>query len=114
MNIKQILESKEAIEELVGMILPINVAIKVSKVQKECNDALAVYEEMRKALFEKYGEEVDEQLTIKAEHVDTFMKESQEIIEEELDIEINPISVEALGDISIKPAHITQLGWLLE
>lgn len=112
MNIKEILESKEAIETLTAQNLPINTAIKVSKVQKELNSVLDIYQERRKSLFEKYGEGKD--LTIPDDKREVFIKEHEELINEELEITIQKISAEALGDINITPNHLTNLSWLLE
>lgn len=114
MNIKEILESKEALASLIGQEMPINTAIKVSKVQKEFNAILEIYDTRRKALFEKYGEKNGEDLKIKEEHTQEFMKEHDVIIFEELEADIESIDIASLGDISIKPVYLTQLSWLIE
>ena len=111
MNIKEILESKEAIETLTAQSLPINIAIKVSKIQKELNEVLDIYQERRKSLFEKYGEGDD--LAIPDDKREVFISDHDELIEEELEIVIEQISAEALGDISISPNHLTNLSWLI-
>jgi len=118
MNIKEILASKEAIEELIGIDVPINSAIKISKVQKEINDILEVYDSKRKVLFDKYGEETKEangETKIKDENIQEFSKDILEILSEELeDFNVKPILISTLGDINIKPASITSLDWLLK
>ena len=112
MNIKEILESKEAIEALTAQILPINTAIKVSKIQKELNEVLDIYQERRKSLFEKYGEGDD--FNIPDTNREVFISEHSDLIEEGLDLNIDKISITDLGDIKISPNHITNLTWLLE
>ena len=112
MNIKEILESKEAIEALTAQILPINTAIKVSKVQKELNTILEVYQENRKFLFERYGEGDD--LNIPDRNREDFIAEHKSLVEEELDIVIDKINTDEFGDIKISPNHLTNLIWLLE
>jgi len=111
MNIKGILESKEAIEVLTAQSIPINTAIKISKLQIELNGILDIYQGRRKALFEEYGE--GEILTIPDNKQEAFIKLHDELIEEELEIIIEQISVEALGDISISPNHLSALSWLV-
>ena len=111
MNIKEILESKEAIENLTTLTMPLNVAIKVSKIQKELNTVLDIYQERRKALFEEYGE--GEDLHIPDSNRELFINKHDILIEEPIDIEFEQISAEALGDISISPNHLTNLSWLL-
>lgn len=112
MNIKEILESKEAIQALTAQTLPINTAIKLSKLQKELNEVLEIYQERRANLFEKYGE--GEDLSIPDTNREVFLKEHEALIIEELDITIQTVSVETLGDIKMSPNDITNLGWLLD
>jgi hypothetical protein len=111
MDIKTILESKEAIETLTAKNMPLNIAIKVSKVQKELNNVLDIYQERRKGLFEKYGE--GEDLHIPEENKKSFLDDHDELIEEDLDIIIDPINTVELGNIEISPNHLTNLAWLL-
>ena len=112
MNIKEILESKEAVEALTAQILPINIAIKISKLQKELNTVLEIYQDRRKTLFEKYGEGDD--LNISEDNREAFIEEHKALVEEDLDMIIDKVNTNDLGDIKISPNHLTNLTWLLE
>ena len=111
MNIKEILESKEAIEALTAQVLPINTAIKLSKLQKELNEILEIYQERRKSLFEKHGEGKD--LNIPDANRDAFITEHGSLIDAEIELVIPNINIEDLGDIQISANHLTNLTWLL-
>lgn len=111
MDIRTILESKESIEELTAEKLPLNIAIKISNIQKELNSVLEVYQDKRKRLFEEYGE--GEDLHIPEDKRQEFIKIHDELINEKLDINIEQIDTETLGNIQISPNNITNLSWLL-
>jgi len=115
MNIKDILESKEALAELLGKEMPLSVAVKVSKLQKELNEVLDIYNSRRKTLFDKYGEPIEDgEMRIKDEHIKEYVLEHDKLLLDEIDITITPINADTLGNISIKPDHLTKLSWLLE
>jgi len=111
MNIKEILESKDAVEALTAQVLPMNTAIKLSKLQKELNEILEIYQDRRKKLFEMYGE--GDNFEIPATAKATFIKEHNDLILEELDIVVDIIDVADLDTIQISPNHLTNLGWLI-
>ena len=110
MKLKTILESKGSLQELIGQAMPINAAFKISKIQKELNSILELFDDRKRNLFNKYGK--DNQITKENEEV--YIKEYTILLEEELDLEIEKVSIDKLGDISIAPAHLTNLDWLLE
>lgn len=114
MNIKEILESKDSIQELIGKSMPIKTAFAVSKLQKELNIALELYDSRKQGMFDKYGENSEAGKKIKEEYISTYISEHNELIEEELDILFDKVSIDTLGDIQIAPAHLTNLSWLLE
>ena len=111
MDIKTILESKESIETLTAKDMPISVAIKISKIQRELSSALEIYQKKRTTLFEKYGE--GEDLHIPEANKEVFLKEHEELITEDTGITVEQIPVADLGNIEIAPNHLTNLDWLL-
>lgn len=111
MDIRTILETKESLEELTAEKLPLNAAIKLSKVQKELNSVLEIYQDRRRKLFEEMGE--GEDLAIPESNREEFIKRHDDLIDEELDISIEQVSAEALGDIQISANSLTNLSWLL-
>ena len=110
MKLKTILESKDSLQELITQSMPINSAFKISKIQRELNNILEIFDNRKKDLFSKYGE--DNQIIKENEEI--YIKEYTILLEEELDLEIEKVSIDKLGNISIAPAHLTNLGWLLE
>ena len=68
-------------------------------------------EKSRIKLIEKYAEEKQEgkEMKVSDENNDVFQKEFTELLQEEVEIDFKPISVEDLGDISISTNDIIGL-----
>ena len=95
--------------------MSINTAYKIANVVDEIGKALRVYEERKLQLFKEYGKDDDEGgMTILEENVQTYQDLHDKLVQEEVDLNIDMISIEMLGDISVTPATLITLNWLIE
>ena len=109
--------------------LPIKVAYALVKNYKKIDTELKAFEETKNKLFEKYGEKVvldkkgnvveDESkgkkvTRIKKEHIETFNKEIDKILEDEIDLQVHKIKIEIFEDVKIKPQTLMAIDFLLE
>jgi len=115
MILKEIVESKKVIEDLMEVKLPIAVSYKLNKVYKKVVEENKSFEEKRLELIKTYGEQTDKEKdtwTVKQENVDQFFKELEELTKVEVDIEFPKIKLSELQDITIEPKKVVP--WLFE
>jgi hypothetical protein len=78
------------------------------------NDELKVLEDERQKLIKKYGEEVDGNLSVGEQNKEVFIKEFTELMEMEMEIDWDPISIDAFGDAELSVADISKIEFLLK
>lgn len=114
-EISKILES---IYKILDKDLPIKCAYSLSKLTKMIIAENQTLEENRIKLLERYGEKdnsnklkVNENgtVSIMKEHIDTFQEQYNELMNIEVEIDVNSVSIESLGDINVSPKDLLVL-----
>lgn len=109
---------EQSLSKLVDKELNIKVAYKLSKTLKVIGEELSELEEARQKLVKKYSDktktdkdsEVNEQdLKVSKENEQKFFKEYSQLLEEEVEFDVQPISIEKLEDVSLSPRDISFL-----
>ena len=109
---------EQSLSKLVDKELNIKVAYKLSKTLKVIGEELSELEEARQKLVKKYSDktktdkdsEVSEQdLKVSKENEQKFFKEYSQLLEEEVEFDVQPISIEKLEDVSLSPRDISFL-----
>ena len=115
LTMERIMNSLEALREISNEDVPLKAAVAMTKTIKEVDGILEVFNDSKKKLFEKYGEEKEGQegITVKEEHVDEFNEKYVELITQEIDIDFVKVDVESLGDINVKPSVLMTLDWFI-
>lgn len=115
LSVEQIVNSLDALTAIADENLPIKTAITISKTIKEVNEILNVFNDKKKKLFDKYGEENKEAegMVIKSENIEEFNVQYTDLIKEEIDVDFTKVSVDDLGDINVKPSTLIVLEWFI-
>ena len=114
-KVEQILQAKESLNTLSMMKIPIYVSFGISKIIHKINDELRAFEDARLILIKKYGyEESKDKWKVKEENIEKFQPEVKKLMEIEFDLNTKKIKVKDLGDITIAPALLYNLDFLLE
>ena len=112
LKLYDIVTAEGAIQELGKLKLPAKLGYKVAKNIRHINSELAEYNKMKNSLIlEKYGvsdEKGNYQVT--KENVPGFVKEVNELLETEVEIEIAPIELD--DSILLSVENISVLSWL--
>ena len=111
MKLKRILESKDALVELNNKELPIKTSYQITKITKKVQEELENFQEQKQNLIDKYK---DDDGNISEESEKKIVKQLEDLLDVEVDIEINLINVNELEDINIKPGHLMGLDPFLE
>lgn len=99
--------------ELSKKDLPIKESWKIAKFLKSVNDELKGVEQERVKLIRKYGEENGGGIKVKDDQVVNFSKEYSDLLKEEVEIQILPIVIGDLGNISISSNSLANLSRII-
>jgi len=109
-----------ALSEMLEKELPAKTAYWLARAQKGLVSEFEPFEAARKKLVNRYakkdetGEAIVDGDHFVVEDMDALNAESEELSDQEVEIKYNPISIEQLGDINIKPVDVLRLGRLIK
>jgi len=114
LSIEQIMNSIEPLRTISNETLPIKVAITLTRTIKEIDEVLGVFNDSKQKLFEKYGEESEnDSMKIKDDNLEEFNEAYVDLIKQKIDVNVQSVDVGELGDISVKPSSLVVLDWLI-
>jgi hypothetical protein len=112
-KLSSLLAKKEALIQLVNKQLPVRASFKLGKTVRLINTELSEYEKVRTDLVKKYGKETENgDFTVIKDtpEMKSFQEELSQILDEEIEIDIQPISLSDLGEeITIESSHMSEL-----
>lgn len=91
-------------------------AYKMARLANEVSKPLEILEKQRTALFKKYGEEKDEQISIPQKNVQKFQKEFTDLMDTEEDIKVlsDKIKLREFEGMKLKPSFMFAFSEYLE
>lgn len=117
MKLKVIIDSVEGLEELASCKLPMRTAYNIKKLMQSIEKETTIFDTLRKNLINEYGERSKEDpnsFTIPQDKVEKFNSEISELLDQEVSIEFNKISLDDIKNIEIAPKYLYFLDWLIE
>ncbi len=107
----EVLEMKESLSNIISQPLPIKVSFKMSKIIKAIDEELEIYNNKNNDLIRKYGEETEDgKIKVSDDNRESYFKEYKELLDVDIEIQLDPISVNDLGDnLAIKPIDLYKL-----
>jgi len=108
------------LQKLIDKELNVRIAYRIGKLLKVVTDETAILEDNRNKLIQKYGETVEasdapqeegqppapqgqQRIQVKPENQQKFFNELSELLQEEVEITFEQISLNDLGDITFTP-----------
>ena len=114
LKLETLVSSVTPLRTLFSKEIPVSVGFNISKTVKAIEENIKIYDESREALIKKYGtENEDGTYTVPPKAVKKFEAEHRELLETEVDLQADQISIEKLGDIKMSASEIYTLNWLL-
>lgn len=93
---------KDPLINLLDKEIPIKAAWKLNRLIKGFDKELGEIEEFRISLVQKLGETGENgQVQVPQEKMEQFVTEFNELLNQEVEIEFDPIDVDVFGDISV-------------
>jgi len=116
----KLVNSVDSLQSIGKLNLPVKTSFAIAVTLKEIDDALTVFNAEREKIINKYAElneynqpKVNEQGNVIITNVPDFNKDLNELLAIEVELNVNPISVEALGDIQLPPTSLMSISWIL-
>lgn len=99
---------------ILNLPLPARDAYRLGIAAKQIQERVVVYEQTRQNLIKKYGETIETPqketvMRVKAEHIDAFTKELEPLLEETLEVNMEPISLDTVGDSKLNAIDMLNL-----
>jgi hypothetical protein len=110
-------DTVEGLREITDKELPVKPAYWLSRLSSKALSELKIFEETRIKLVKKHAKKDDKGKPIfdnkekrfKIKDENKFTEEYIELAKQEVDLEFDPIKLDALGDVSIKPNTFAKL-----
>lgn len=114
-TVKQVMSSVEALKSLSNERLPVAAAYSVMRAIRSLEVELVTAQEAADSLMRQYGTRTENgQYIIPSEKTEQFKTEYGELMAQELHIDINKIGMSSLSGITISPANLMRLEFLLD
>ena len=102
---------EESLVKIMNKEIPVKAAYKLGKFLKKVSKELVTIEEQRISLVKKYskGENEKGDFQVLSEKENDFRKEFVELLQTEVNIDVQTVSIEDFGDISLSPVDLMKL-----
>ncbi len=99
---------------ILNLPLPARDAYRLGIAAKQIQERVVVYEQTRQNLIKKYGETIETPqketvMRVKAEHIDAFTKELEPLLEETLEVNMEPIPIDTVADSKLNAIDLLNL-----
>lgn len=122
MKLGTIVNSQQALKNLLEVKLPVKISYKISKVISQITPDLQVFEDQKLALVKKLGLPTENQgeWQVLPKNMEEFRKDLQEILDMEVTLgfttekPLEKIPLADLGEVNISAQDLLNLNWLIE
>ena len=103
--------AQDALSKLLTAELPVKIAFRLSRLYKVAQENLTAVEEQRVKLVSKYGKKVgdSEDMEVLPENLEKFQEELLSLLEEEIEVDYEPVGLDDLGDIKLTAVEMAAL-----
>lgn len=122
-TLNDILNNAEIFRELSTKSLPVKTAFKVARLIRELDKENTTFDESRRQIIEKYAERdengiikqtAEGNIQLQQDKIEECNNELVELLNTTIEINVDKISIDALGDIQITPAQMINLEAFIE
>lgn len=117
-TLSELMDSASVMQELAKKPMKTKAAFQTARLMREIEKEYSLFQESRKGLIDKYADKdengepkADENgnYTVPKENIEEFNKELKEMLDQTLSLNVEPISIEDLGDADFTPADMMLL-----
>ena len=117
-TLSELMDSASVMQELAKKPMKTKAAFQTARLMREIEKEYSLFQESRKGLIDKYADKdengepkADENgnYTVPKENIEEFNKELKDMLDQTLSLNVEPISIEDLGDADFTPADMMLL-----
>lgn len=108
-TIGTLMDSIPAMRKIANQTMSGRTAIQVARLIREIERETKSFEEVRKALLEKYGTIEGNQVTIANNVMEQYNEEMQAALSEEVEINAEPLNIDLLESVELTPLEANTL-----
>jgi len=111
----KLIESEKSLKEFISIPLEIKKSFALSKLIVKVTEQISAYNEARNNKVYELGEKKENwQVFVKNENLEEFMKQINELSEQEVELEIPEITTDDIKSKEIKTEILVNLNWLIK
>lgn len=110
LTVRQVFDSVEAMQKLISIPMPASISFRITRIATQINETVETAQgtiKDRRADFAKEGDDIPE------DKMEEWDAEIGKLLDEEIEIAGEKISVVAFGTAKIEPITLLQLDWLI-
>ena len=117
---RELLMIADSLNRLITKDYPVTLSFKLSKLTRLVNQELEDYNKSFQSLWEKYGRPIEKngeqtgEKEIKPEHRKVYTDDLEKLLEQEANINIQPIPLKDFGDTTIQTRDLMNLEKVIE
>lgn len=122
-TLNDILNNAEIFRELSAKALPVKTAFKIARLIRELNKENTTFDESRRQIIEKFAERDENgrikqtpegNIQLQQDKIEECNNELVELLNTTIEINVDKINIDALGDIELTPAQMINLEAFIE
>lgn len=122
-TLKDILEGQETLQKLSNSPLPGRTAFQIGRMLKKLETVLGTYNETRTKLIDKYANHKEDgtpefndkgEYQFSEDNIKIYVKEINDLVSEEIELDVMPIRLEDIENITFTPSEMAMLEPFME
>ena len=103
----EIINASEVLTKIMKSTINLKAAYRIGKIAKKYQAEMEIFQDLRKKLFDKYGETQDDKsVKIKDDKIPEYQKEMNELLQNDVELDIEPVVISENEKIEISPAEL--------
>jgi len=112
-SLKDLWNARATLGKLAGMSFKAKTAYKLMKLIDQVNKEIEPFGKVRQELFQKYGEQEGDRVTIKPENIEIFSKELEELESQEIELKYT-VNLDEIGEAQLSPSELYDLDFMFK
>lgn len=111
LTLREIAPMVNSLNAVMNLPLPARDSYRLGVAAKMIQERISVYEQARQNLVSKYGQKLEKEgiIRVKDENIEEFNKEIESLLQESVEVNMNPIPISLLGDSKVNPNDMANL-----
>lgn len=111
-SVKTLLQKRQGLEKFLNTDLKGVTGFKFRKINRQLTEIFQDYDQSILSLLRAYGKENGNgQFTVEKENIEEFNKEYEKLLDEEIELDFNPIKIKELSEKDLESLELSSKDW---